>query len=146
MGKFLVRITVVGVAIYFIISFIVAQIFGVHFFSNLYIVLFELITVVYCYSENKYHCEFIKHTALSIFIVDLISRLDHIFDFINATAHNAICIVVLMAGMTISLTKAIKHFHKVNKLKKQRNEYQRTIAHKENGISSSQYSKRTNNQ
>lgn len=137
MGKFLVRITIVGVAIYFLISFIAAQFYGIHIFSNFYVVLFELIAVVYCYSEGKYHCEFMRHTALAILIVDFISRLDDIFNFISIEAHNIVGITILIVGMGTSLIKAIRHFHKVNKLKRQRNEYKRTIAHKENGISSS---------
>lgn len=137
MGKFLVRITIVGVAIYFLITFILAQFAGISIMSNIYILLFELIAVVYCYSEGKFHCEFIKHTALSIFIVDFITRLDYKLNFIDVVPYNVICITILIVGMGTSLIKAIRHFHKVNKLKRQRNEYKRTIAHKENGISSS---------
>jgi hypothetical protein len=137
MGKFLVRLTIVGVAIYFLISFVVAQFCGTNIFSNFYIVLFELIAVVYCYSEGKYHCRFLKYTALSIFIGDTITRLDFIFDFLTTPLLNLIPIILVVCGGTTSLIKAIRHFHKVNKLKRQRNEYKRTIAHKENGISSS---------
>ena len=137
MGKFLVRITIVGVAIYFILSFILAQFCGINIFSNFYIPMFELIAVVYCYSEGKYHCRFIKYTALGIFIGDTLTRLDFAFDIFSTTFHNMLPLTILVSCVAISLIKAIRHFHKVNKLKRQRNEYKRTIAHKENGISSS---------
>lgn len=137
MGKFLVRITVVGVALYFLLAFILAQFVGINIMTNFYITLFELIVVVYCYSEGKYHCKFIKHTALAVFISDSITRLDYAFHFLNTDIHNYIPATIIAVGMGTSLIKAIRHFHKVNKLKRQRNEYKRTIAHKENGISSS---------
>lgn len=137
MGKFLVRLTIVGVAIYFIYAFVVAQVYRTNVFSNFYIVFFELIAVVYCYSEGKYHCEFIKHTALAILIADTLTRLDKIFDFMSVTMLNIAIPTIIAIGLCTSLIKAIRHFHKVNKLKRQRNEYKRTIAHKENGISSS---------
>jgi hypothetical protein len=137
MKKFLVRITVVGVAIYFLLSFVVAQLFGINIFNNIYIVLFELITVLYTYSEGKYHCRFIKHTALSVFIADTITRLDFNFNIMPVTLSNVIPITILAIGLGTSLFKAIKHFHKVNKLKRQRNENYTTITNKENGISSS---------
>lgn len=136
MSKILVRITVVGVAMYFIACFAIGQFLGINVFSNFYIVFFELITVCYCYSEGKYHCKFIKHTALSVFIVDLISRLDHIFNFLDATTLNAVMLTILMSGLGTSLYKAIKHFNRVNKLKKKRNEQQRTIANETYGVGS----------
>lgn len=137
MKKFLVRITIVGVALYFIVAFITAQLFGVNIFYDFYVIFFELIVVFYTYEEGRYHCRFLKHTALAIFLADTITRLDYRFNFLSVLAHNAIPITILAIGLGISLFKAIKHFHKVNKLKRQRNENYTTITNKENGISSS---------
>lgn len=136
MGKFLVRITIIGVAIYFIIAFLVAQICGVNIFSNFYIVFFELITVLYCYSEGKYHCKFIKHTALAIFISDTITRLDAMFNFFSVITINVLAPTIIAIGIGTSLYKAIKHFNRVNKLKKKRNEQQRIIANETYGVGS----------
>lgn len=136
MKKFLVRITIIGVAIYFLITFFVAQFFGVNIFSNFYIVFFELITVLYCYAEGKYHCKFIKHTALAILISDTVTRLDCAFNFLSTSAHNLLVIFIIVIGGTTSVASAIKHFNRVNKLKKKRNEQQRIIANETYGVGS----------
>lgn len=117
MGKGLVRIFVILVAIYFIVANIVAQIWCIDILYNIYTVLFELIVVVYCYSEGQYHCRFMKYTALSILISDTLTRLDYMFNFLSVTAHNVIPLIIMVIGITTSLTKAFKHFHRVNKIK-----------------------------
>lgn len=114
MGKVLVRLTVIFVAIYFIISYIVAQVFGVNILTSTYVLLFELIAVVYCYSEGRYHCKYMKSTALAILLSDAITRLDYYFDFLPTTAHNIMPIVVFAVGISVSLYKAIKHFSRIN--------------------------------
>lgn len=137
MKKLLVRITIVGVAIYFLLSFIIAQVCGINILSNLYVPLYELIVVLYSYAEGAYHCKFIKHTALAIFISDTLTRLDSVLNFMPVSVANIISVTILAIGLGTSLFKAIKHFHKVIKLKRQRNENYTTITNKENGISSS---------
>lgn len=120
MGKFLVRITIALVAIYFIIAFLVAQLLGIDIMYNTYILLFELCVVVYTFSEGKYHCKYMKYTALSILLADTLTRLDYIFDFMSVSAHNLIPIGILALGIGTSITKAIMHFVRVMKLKKEK--------------------------
>lgn len=117
MGKLLVRLTVIIVSIYFLLCYYVAQIHGIDILQYTYSLLFELITLVYCYSEGKYHCKFLKHTMMSIFLCDVLTRIDHTYNFLSVDAHNLIPIGILAIGMGTSLTLAIKHFYKVNKLK-----------------------------
>lgn len=117
MGKFLVRITIVLVAMYFIVAYLAAQLFGIDIMHNTYILLFELCVVVYTFSEGKYHCKYMKYTALSIFLADTLTRLDYLFDFMSVSAHNLIPIGILAIGITTSITKAIMHFVRVVKLK-----------------------------
>lgn len=117
MGKFLVRFSVLLIAIYFIIAFIVAQTLAVNIFDDHYVVLLELITVVYTFSEGKYHCKYMKYTALSILLADTLTRLDYMFDFMSVTAHNLIPIAILAIGIGTSVTKAFIHFYRVIKLK-----------------------------
>ena len=121
MGKFLVRITVIIVAIFFIAQYVLAQLFGINIASNIYIPLFELCVVVYTFSEGKYHCKYMKYTALSIFLADTLTRLDYIFDFMSVSAHNLIPIGILALGIGTSITKAIMHFVRVMKLKNKKN-------------------------
>lgn len=117
MGKGLVRIFVILVAIYFIVSYLVGQILGLNIFNSLYILLFELIVVVYCYSEGKYHCKFMKYTALAILISDTLTRLDYMFNFLSVTAHNIVPLTIMVIGLGTSLTKAFIHFNRVDKIK-----------------------------
>lgn len=117
MGKFLVRITVILVATYFVFTHLVAQFYGVDIHYDTYILLFELIAVVYSFSEGRYHCRYLKYTMMGVFISELITRLDFFFDFLSVNEHNLIPIGVICLGLFISLTKALIHFHKVSKLK-----------------------------
>lgn len=117
MGKFLVRISIVIVAIYQIIVYLFAQLLLMDISTNLYTLLFELCVVVYTFSEGKYHCKYMKYTALSILLADTLTRLDYMFDFMSVTAHNLIPIAILAIGIGTSITKAFIHFYRVIKLK-----------------------------
>lgn len=121
MGKFLVRITVIIVATFVVAQYVLAQLFGINIASNIYIPLFELCVVVYTFSEGKYHCKYMKYTALSILLADTLTRLDYMFDFMSVSAHNLIPIGILALGIGTSITKAIMHFVRVMKLKNKKN-------------------------
>lgn len=120
MGKFLVRATIILVAVYFIIAYFVAQFCYVDILMGNHALLFELCVVVYCYSEGKYHCRFMKYTALAIFFVELLTRLDNAIDFLSIEQHNLIPIAILAIGIGTSTTLAFHHFYKVNQLKSKR--------------------------
>lgn len=117
MGKFIVRMSIIMVAIYLILSCILAQFCGIDILTNAYTLLFELCVVVYTFSEGKYHCKYMKYTALSILLADTLTRLDYMFDFMSVTAHNLIPIAILAIGIGTSITKAFIHFYRVIKLK-----------------------------
>mgnify|MGYP006360515839 CR=1 FL=1 len=117
MGKFLVRMTIVTVTIYQIIAYLIAEFTGIDITTNAYTLLFELCVVVYTFSEGKYHCKYMKYTALSILLADTLTRLDYMFDFMSVTAHNLIPIAILAIGIGTSITKAFIHFYRVIKLK-----------------------------
>ena len=117
MGKFSVRATIAVVAIYQIIAYLAAQLLAIDIMSSFYTLLFELCVVIYTFSEGKYHCKYMKYTALSILLADTLTRLDYLFDFMSVTAHNLIPIGILAIGITISITKAFNHFYRVLKLK-----------------------------
>ena len=118
MGRFLVRISLIFVAIYFLVAFIVAQTCAINIFDDNYILIFELCVVIYTFSEGKYHCKYMKYTALSILLADTLTRLDYLFDFMSVKAHNLIPIDILAIGITTIIIKAFNHFYRVLKLKK----------------------------
>lgn len=121
MGKFIVRLTIVFVAIYFIVAFILAQYGCVDILNDYHCLPFELCVVVYCFSEGKYHCKYLKFTSLAILLSDTISRLDNSFDFLTTIQHNLIPIYILALGIGTSITLALRHFYKVNQLRNKRN-------------------------
>ena len=116
MGKFIVRITIIITSIFMIISYLSAQLFGIDIFSDWYIVMFELCVTIYCYSEGKYHCKYIKHLSLAILLSETITRLDNYFDFLSVFTHNIIPIFIFSIGVIIALVKAIVHFIKVRRI------------------------------
>lgn len=122
MGKFLVRITIVFMALYLVLSYVIAQFFFIDILGNWYVVLLETCVVVYCFSEGKYHCKYLKFSALSLLVVDTLTRLDNTFNFLSVDAHNLIPIAILTLGIGTSITLALRHFYKVNQLRKKRNE------------------------
>lgn len=126
MGKFLVRLTMVFVSLYFITSHIVAQCLGLDIVHDFYVLLFELCVVVYAYSEGQYHCKYIKHTALAILLSDTLTRLDNTCNFLSVNEHNLIPIVILAVGMSVSIISALHHFYRVIKLRKQLRMYENT--------------------
>lgn len=121
MGKFLVRITIISVALYFMLAYYMAQFYGIDILYNTYTLLFELCVVVYSFSEGKYHCRFIKWTMLSIFISDIISHLDYYYNFISLGVYNYLLSFILFAGFGTSCILAIRHFYQVIQLKKKLN-------------------------
>lgn len=132
MGKFLVRVTLIGVTIYFLAAFLLAQYYSVGILLDYHVVPFELVVVAYCHSEGKYHCKYIKHLSVSILLTDLLSRLDNHLDFLSVAAHNLIPIGIIALGIATTITLAVRHFIQVTRL---RNERRKTISHKADGIS-----------
>ena len=121
MGKFLVRITTIGVALYFLLSYSIAEIFGIDILDYTYTLLFELICVVYCFSEGKYHCKYLKFTMCGVFMADLITRIDYYFGFLTTDLANYIPITILALGIATSIYKAIQHFVRVIKVNRRKN-------------------------
>lgn len=120
MGKFLVRITVIFVTIHFLVSFYVAQFYGIDILNDYHTCAFELCVVVYSFTEGKYHCRYLKFLALGIFLSDTLSRLDNSYNFLSVSEHNSICFCLIAISIGIALYKAIAHFMYVGKLKQKR--------------------------
>ena len=132
MGKVLVRFTTIGVAIYLIIAYLIAQLYGVDILTNTYTLLFELIVVVYAHSEGRYHCKYLKYTITSIFISECIARFDYLINFLSVSEHNTLPIVIIVCGIGMTTYKAIRHFIQVTKLNNKRKGYGRNLNRKTN--------------
>jgi hypothetical protein len=82
-GKGFVRLTIIAITIYFLFAFVIAQTYGVNIFSSNYVLVLETCIVIYCFSEGKYHCKYMKFMALGITLADAVSRLDYVFNFFD---------------------------------------------------------------
>lgn len=116
MGKFIVRITIILTSIYMVLSYMCAQLLGIYILSDWYVVMFELCVTIYCYSERKYHCKYIKHLSLAIITSEIVTRLDNYFDFLSVYSHNMIPVLMFSIGVLTILFKAIYHFIKVRRI------------------------------
>ena len=121
MDKVITRITIVLVSIYFTISYILAQFFGIDILRYSYILLFELCVVTYTFCSGKFHCRFIRWTAISILLADIVSHTDYYFDYIPLEIYNFLPLSILALGIGTSITLALRHFYKVNQLRNKRN-------------------------
>lgn len=124
MDKFVTRLTIILVAAYFIVSFVIAEVFAVDTLRDSYILLFELCAVLYTFNSGKYHCKYIRWTGLSIFVCDMIAHLDYYFDFISVRWYNLILLSIVAIGVSTSLYKSINHFIKVSKWKRAKRQNQ----------------------
>lgn len=131
MDRFVTRMTIVLVTIYFLVSYIVAQT-GIDILTNAYVVLFEICVVAYTFCSGKFHCKYIRWTALSLLIVDILNHTDYYFNYVPISVYNILPIGIIALGIATSLTLAIRHFIQVTKL---RNGRRKTLANKANGDS-----------
>jgi hypothetical protein len=120
MGKALVRLTIIGTAVYFALSYLFAQFLGLDILLPWYNIPFELCVVVYAFSEGKYHCKYIKYTALAILVSDIITQLDNSLDFLSVELHNIIPLFLIILGVATGCILAIRHFVLVRKLNKRK--------------------------
>lgn len=128
MGKALLRLSIISVALYLVICYYFAQFYGVDLLRNSYTLLFELCLVVILFEDSsKYFCRFIKWTMLSVFISDTISHIDYYIDFISVGVYNYIVSFILFAGFGTSCTLALRHFYQVTKLKRKKKSYEYKI-------------------
>lgn len=117
MSNALTRLTVILVAIYFIVSYILAQM-GIDVLTSSYVVLFEMCVVSYTFCSGSYHCKYMRWTALAILIVDLLNHTDYYFDYVPVSIYNILPIFILALGVATSTTLAIRHFYRVLKVKR----------------------------
>lgn len=115
MDRVITRLSIILITIYFIVSYVLAQ-FGIDILTNSYVLLFELCVVSYTFCSGKFHCKYMRWTALSILIVDLLNHSDYYFNYIPISIFNILPIGILALGIGTSITLAIRHFYKVMKL------------------------------
>ncbi len=120
MGRFLVRISVLITSLYVVMSYAIAQFYGIDIISDWYVLLFEIVIVTCSFSEGKYHCAHLRFLALSILISDTLCRVDNYYKFLTISEHNLSLLVIMALGFMASTISAVRHFLRVNKVKQMR--------------------------
>lgn len=118
MSKFLIRFTVVSVAIYLILCYLIGLILQVEIWSQTYYLLFELCTCLCISKQGVYHCKYIKWTAYSILASDMLVCIDNLFDVFPVNFMVLIPPSIIAIGLLTTTTLAIRHFIRVQRLKK----------------------------
>jgi len=122
MSKLLIRLTVVGVALYLVVCYVIAILFGIDIWSQTYYLLFELCVCLCISKQGVYHCKYIKYTAYSIFVYDTLNCIDTAFDIFPTNFIIFIPPIIITIGLLTTTTLALRHYHKVRKLKRQWNQ------------------------
>ena len=117
----MIRVTIIIVSIYLIACYAVEMALHRNIWSQSYYLLFELCTCLCISKQGVYHCKFIKWTAYSILASDTLICIDNAFDIFSANFMVIIPPAIIMAGLLTTTTLAIRHYHRVRKLKRQWN-------------------------
>lgn len=118
MSKLLIRLTVVGVALYLVICYIIDIIFGMEIWTQTYYLLFEYCVCLCISKQGVYHCKYIKYTAYGILLSDSIVCLDNATNIFPAPFMAFIPPIIISIGLLTTTTLAIKHYIKVRKIKR----------------------------
>lgn len=118
-GKLLLRLSIVGIAIYLIVCYGVYLFCGLEILDDTYVIALELCLCLCISAQGKYHCKFIRWTAYSILLSDTLQIADNYLSFVppNITAY--IFLSIIPAGLLTTTTLAVIHYVKVKKLKRQ---------------------------
>lgn len=121
--KILVRLTVIFTAIYFAVVYALAW-YGIEFFNDGYIILFELCICSFISVQGKYHCKYIKYTAWNLTLADTITRIDGEYDILPIEYAILIPVFFLFLSWFVPFTLALHHYYNARKLIKRKNEVQ----------------------
>lgn len=118
MSKFLIRITVIFVAIYLILCYILSVAVGIDIWHQTYYLLFELCLCLCISKQGVYHCKYIKWTAYGILVSDTIVCFDNLFDIFPVNFMVFVPAIIIAIGLLTTTCMAINHYIRVKRLKK----------------------------
>lgn len=118
MSKFTVRFTVIAVAIYLILCYIIEIAIGTNIWSQTYYLLFELCLCLCISKQGVYHCKYIKWTAYGIMLSDTIVCIDNLFEVFSVNFMVFVPAIIIAVGLLSTTCMAINHYIRVKRLKK----------------------------
>ena len=117
MGKLAIRISILLVAIYFVVYYTLLF-FEIDIWSQTYYILFELCTCLCISKQGVYHCKYIKWTAYGILVSDTIVCFDNLFDIFSVNFMVLVPAIIIALGLLTTTCMAINHYIRVKRLKK----------------------------
>lgn len=118
MSKFLIRISVIWIAIYLVVCYALSVAMGIDIWSQDYNLLLELCLCLCISKHGVYHCRFIKYTAYGILSSESIVCVDNAFDIFPVNFMVFVPAIIIAIGLLTTTTLAIRHFIRVQRLKK----------------------------
>lgn len=118
MSKFALRISILTISIYMIVCYIAALAFDVNIWSHTYTVLIELCLCICITAHGKYHCKYMRWTLYGITAADAMTSIDELFNIIPYNVIAFLPATLIAVGLMTTTTLAIRHFIKVQRLKK----------------------------
>lgn len=116
MSKFVVRITILVVALYTIVCHLFAVVWRTNLWSHSYTVLFEICVCIFISAEGKYFCKYMRWTAYAITFNDIVISLDEAFDFIPYHISIVLPFVIIACGLVTTITLSLIHYAKVKRI------------------------------
>lgn len=106
------------------ISYILSHFFDKDIIGDWYVILYEIVIIIYCFSEGKFHCKYIKFLAFSNLMCDTAMRFDRYTMVIETERHDFIPFGALAFGVVFCAIMSILHFSGKNAVKKHKdNDY-----------------------
>lgn len=124
MGRLFVRMTIILTSLYMMISYILSHFFDKDIIGDWYVILYEIVIIIYCFSEGKFHCKYVKFLAFSNLMCDTAMRFDRYTMVIETERHDFIPFGALAFGLMFCAIMSILHFSGKNNIKKHKdNDY-----------------------
>lgn len=118
MSRFLIRWTVVLVAVYLVVCYLVAAFMSVDIWCQAYYLPIELCVCLCISKQGVYHCKYIKWTAYAFFFEECVAYLDVFFNILPDSYMATVALTIITAGLCTTVTLAVRHYIRVRKIKR----------------------------
>ena len=118
MDKFIIRVSIIGVALYLVLCYVAEFLWQVNLWRQSYYLLFEYCVCLCISKQGVYHCKYIKWTAYSILLSDTLVCVDTLHDIFPATFIVLVPPTLIIIGLSTTTVLAVRHYIKVKRLKR----------------------------
>ena len=118
MDKFIIRVSIIGIAAYLILCYMAEFLWQVNLWRQSYYLLFEYCVCLCISKHGVYHCKYIKWTAYAILIEDTIATTDVMFDYMPNVLFAIVQPTIITVGILTTTILAVRHYIRVKRIKK----------------------------